>query len=106
MKKLTALFAGALLSISSIYSQELKLSIDPYEFIPRGAENVNVYGNPNWGHMQIYWWDKNKDGKQQKEETYIDINGDGIPDTTQKDFCEWYEKNKEEMLAKQNKNKI
>lgn len=82
---------------NSLFSQELKLSKDPYEFIPKGSEVYLFDFNKN-GIYETYWWDKNKDGKAQDDEIFIDLNEDGIPDCTFKEYDDWYKKQEEKKL--------
>ena len=92
MKKLSAIIFGILMT-GSVFSQELKFSKDPYEFIPKEEySNVQTWGSKKDGIPDIYWWDKDKNGEcDLRKEVFVDVNEDDIPDMSYADFIKWHE---------------
>jgi len=85
MKKLTALlFAGlAAVSVSAFETE-------PFKYIPKGTVIWKYDMNQN-GKYDLFWWDKNKDGKMQNNERFYDLNEDGIPDISYEEIIKMYE---------------
>jgi hypothetical protein len=90
LAKLILITGIGLSSLSYSYSQEtsqgneipsIKTETNSNKYIPEWAKNVKERPfDTGYGLVIAYWWDKNKDGKPERDEMFFDINGDGIID--------------------------
>ncbi|MCK9568246.1 hypothetical protein M0R72_04815 [Candidatus Pacearchaeota archaeon] len=89
MKKLISLIgAGVLFFGRNAIAQEIKPETDMFKYIPRGS-HVIAYDLDNNGTLDIFWYDKNKDGKTQENELFFDVTDDSIPDMDCPTFQEY-----------------
>jgi hypothetical protein len=90
------LMAGLALNSWGQNLKDLPTETDPYKFIPKGAsvchEFVKLATTISNKFLHLYYSDLNDDGRYEKKEIVIDVNGDWIPDMYFFDFLEWYDK--------------
>jgi len=84
MKKLIALLFAGVTTLTFGFETE------PFKYIPKG-EYIIFYDMNGNGKYDMFWWDKNKDGKMQNNERFYDLNEDGIPDISYEEIIKLYE---------------
>ena len=62
---------------------------DMYKFIPAEAD-VSIGDFTGNGIPDVYWYDKNKNGRAENNEMFFDLNEDGIPDVSYEDLIKNY----------------
>ena len=88
MKKLISLIAATGIIGGNVIAQEIKPETDMFKYIPRNS-HVIAYDLDDNGTFDIFWHDKNKDGKTQDNELFFDVTEDSIPDMDYPTFQEY-----------------
>ena len=69
----------------TLNAEEMKYETDKFKYIPKGTP-IKMYDLNGNEKYELYWWDKNKNEAIDEGELFIDLNEDGIPDLSYKEF--------------------